>query len=145
MNLDHLSDLQVENLIVSLKKMQNKIQNTYPMIGKIKEDNGVLGEYDGILYILHRYRHPIDTSRYSIHIRFKEVHHILFRLDINNGSHRNPDGSIVPPNHVHVYKDDGSSRKDSYAYPIPTHFTDLSSIFSAFEDFLVYNSIKEIN
>lgn len=140
-DLTHLSDLQIRNLISSLKKFKESLPPDISVYGKIKDDTLVLGEYDNIEYKLHRYRHPIDLDRYSIHLRFKSTNEILIRLDINNGSHRNPDGEIIPQNHIHIYKD-SEYPKDAYAYPLPTNFTDLQSIFTALEQFLLYTNIR---
>ncbi|MGM0145318.1 hypothetical protein IGJ94_001880 [Enterococcus sp. AZ153] len=140
--LNHLIDIQVKNLINSLKYMKEKLPSEMPVIGKIKDDTLVLGMSDGIEYKLHRYRHPLEKERFSIHLRFKETNDHLIRIDINNGSHRNPDGEIISNNHIHIYKD-SEYAKDAFAYPLPTEFTDLESIFSVLEQFLLYTNIQE--
>lgn len=140
--LNHLTDIQVKNLIHSLKHMKGKLPSEMPVIGKIKDDTLVLGIIEGIEYKLHRYRHPLEKERFSIHLRFKETNDHLIRIDINNGSHRNPDGEIIPNNHIHIYKD-SEYAKDAFAYPLPTEFTDLESIFSALEQFLLYTNIQD--
>lgn len=141
-SLDHLSDIQVHNLINSLKKFKEELPKEMPNFGKIKDDTLVLGVHDNIEYKLHRYRHPYDDKRYSIHLRFKGNNDILVRIDVNNGTHRNPNGEKISSNHMHIYKDSHYA-KDAYAYPLPTTFTDLESIFSALEDFLLYTRIRE--
>lgn len=141
-SLEHLSEVQVQNLIHSLKQMKERLPPEMPEFGKIKDDTSVLGVYDGIEYRLHRYRHPLEKNRFSIHLRFKETNDHLIRLDINNGSHRNPDGTIIPQNHVHIYTDSSDLAKDAYAIELPTEFTNLESIFSALEDFLEYTNIQ---
>ncbi|MFV0560270.1 MAG: DUF6978 family protein [Enterococcus sp.] len=142
--LYHLSDVQVENLIKSAKQVKQSIPREMPQFGKIKDDTLVIGTYDNIEYKLHRYRHPIDDERFSIHLRFKSTNDHLIRLDINNGTHRNPDGKTIQQNHIHIYKD-SEFAKDAFAYPLPTNFTDLESIFSALITFLEYTHIKEID
>ncbi|QED60283.1 hypothetical protein FUT28_10485 [Enterococcus durans] len=122
--------------------MKEKLPSEMPVIGKIKDDTLVLGMSDGIEYKLHRYRHHLEKERFSIHLRFKETNDHLIRIDINNGSHRNPDGEIISNNHIHIYKD-SEYAKDAFAYPLPTEFTDLESIFSVLEQFLLYTNIQE--
>lgn len=139
--LDHLSEVQIRNLIASLKHMKEQLPIEMPEFGILKDDTAVLGAADGIEYKLHRYRHPLQKDRFSIHLRFKETNDILIRIDINNGSHRNPDGEVIKQNHIHIYKDSEYS-KDAYAYELPTHFTDFESIFSALEQFLSYTNIQ---
>lgn len=139
--LDHLSDLQVQALIKSSKEMKENLPIEMPEFGKIKDDTLVLGHYNHIEYKLHRYRHPIDSERFSIHIRFVENNEQLLRVDINNGTHRNPDGEKIQQNHIHIYKNSEYS-KDAYAVPLPGEFSNLESIFSALNDFLVYTNIN---
>lgn len=140
--LNHLTDTQVENLIHSLKLMKESLPSEMPILGKIKDDTLVLGVNEGIEYKLHRYRHPLEKERFSIHLRFKETNEHLIRVDVNNGSHRNPDGKIIAKNHIHIYKD-SEYAKDAFAYPLPTDFADLESIFTALEQFLKYTNIQE--
>ena len=78
--LNHLTDIQVKNLINSLKYMKEKLPSEMPVIGKIKDDTLVLGMSDGIEYKLHRYRHPLEKERFSIHLRFKETNDHLIRI-----------------------------------------------------------------
>lgn len=139
--LDYLTNEQVKNLIKSLKHFKQHLPIEMPEFGLIKDDTPVLGIYEKIEYKFHRYRHPLESNRFSIHLRFKETNDCLIRLDINNGSHRNPDGTIIPQNHIHIYTVSDYA-KDAYAYPLPGEFTDLESIFSALEQFLVYTSIQ---
>ena len=139
--LDHLSSVQVQNLIESLKAAKRELPILMPEFGRIKDDTPVLGIYEGIEYKLHRYRHPYEKDRYSIHLRFKENNEHLLRLDVNNGTHRNPDGTIIQQNHIHIYTD-SEFAKDAFAYELPTDFSDLESIFSAFEQFLLYTNIQ---
>lgn len=112
-----------------------------PEFGRLNDDTPVLSIAENIEYKLHRYRHPLEKDRFSIHLRFRETNEQLIRLDINNGSHRNPDGTIISQNHIHIYTDFDFA-KDAYAYPLPTEFDDLESIFSALEQFLSYTNIQ---
>lgn len=139
--LEHLTKLQVDQLIKSLKSLQECLPIEMPEFGRIKDDTNVIGVYDGIEYKLHRYRHPLEKERFSIHLRFKETNAHLIRLDIKNGRHRNPDGTIIGQNHIHIYTDSNYA-KDAFAYPLPTEFTDLESIFEALEQFLSYTNIQ---
>lgn len=143
MDISNLTLQEVNQLIKSNKELIKEFPNQISLIGKIKDDTDVLGNFDGVEYKLHRYRHPLETDRYSIHLRFSNTNECLIRVDVNNGSHRNPDGTIVPPNHVHIYSTVKNCRRDAYAFPLPTEFTDLHSIITALNTFLVYNNIKE--
>ncbi|EAC2375068.1 hypothetical protein ABQH09_001809 [Listeria monocytogenes] len=140
-DLNYLTDNEVQQLIKSIKKLKHIIPSEMPEFGKIKDDTITLGVYDNIEYKLHRYRHPYDSQRFSIHLRFVNNNEHLIRIDINNGTHINPDNTKVQQNHVHIYKS-SDYPKDAYAYPLPSEFNDLYSIFTALEQFLVYNNIK---
>lgn len=141
MDLDRLSDSEVFILVKSLKKLKKDLNLEITNSGKIKRDEQVMGIYDGIEYKLHLYRNPIEERRYSIHLRFTENNHHLIRIDVNNGTHRNPDGIKIVQNHFHLYKFEEGLRRDAYAYPLDCEADDLISIFTAFEKFLEYNSI----
>lgn len=140
--LEHLTESQINNLISSLKKILGNIPIEMPEFGRLKDDTLVLGVYDDIEYKLHRYRHPLEKNRFSIHLRFKETNEHLMRLDINNGSHRNPDGVVISQNHLHIYKD-SEFAKDAWAYPLPSDFTDCETIYEALEHFLRYTNIQK--
>ncbi len=142
-DLNYLDDNEVQQLIKSIKILKQEIPVEMPEFGKIKDDTITLGVYDDIEYKLHRYRHPYDSQRFSIHLRFVNNNEHLIRIDINNGTHRNPDNTIVQQNHIHIHIYKNSDYpKDAYAYPLPSEINDFYSIFTALEQFLVYNNIK---
>lgn len=70
MDITKLSDDEVQNLINSLKNCEKRFPNEMPLIGRIKDDTPVVDFKNHIEYKLHRYRHSIDTERFSLHIRF---------------------------------------------------------------------------
>lgn len=140
MNIYSLTDTEVKRLIDSLKNCQKQIPADTPLIGKIKDDTPIVDFENHIQYQLHRYRNPIDDSRFSLHIRFKESNDHLIRIDINNGTHRNPDGTKVTQNHMHVYHYDSDIKKDAIAIPLPETISDLSSLFSVLESFLIHTN-----
>lgn len=142
MELNQLTESEVYILIQSLKNFKKKINIDTTMSGRIKRDDLILGVHDGIEYKLHLYRHPLQSDRYSIHLRFTENNHHLIRVDVNNGSHRNPDGKVVKQNHFHIYKYEEGLTRDAYAFPLETKYSDLTSIFDALEQFLKYNNIQ---
>lgn len=143
LDLDKLSDSEVFILIKSLKSLKKELNIKMTSSGKIKRDEQVIGNHDGIVYKLHLYRNPIEDKRYSIHLRFTENNHHLIRIDVNNGTHRNPDNVLIKENHFHIYKFEEGLRRDSYAHPLDCKGDDLFSIFSAFENFLEYTNINK--
>ncbi|QRZ33436.1 DUF6978 family protein [Lactococcus cremoris] len=142
LDIEHLTDLEVKELISELKRVTGKFPPLMQLYGQIKDDTIVEGTLNNIEYKLHRYRHPIDNTRFSISLRFSQTNETLVRIDINNGTHKNPDKTIIPQNHIHIYKDTNTNKKDDYAAKLPGHFQHLHDIFEALEDFLSYNNIK---
>lgn len=142
MNLNALTDNEVKILINELKNCQKALPNDTPLIGRIKDDTPTVDFTNHIEYYLHRYRNPIDPQRFSLHIRFKATEDHLIRFDINNGTHKNPDMSIVQQNHMHVYHSNGDLAKDAVAISLPADI-DINSIFTALESFLEYTNTKE--
>lgn len=130
-------------MIKSLKKFTEDVAFESPLIGKIKDDHSLIDSKNKIEYHFHRYRHPLDSARFSMHIRFKETNDHLIRLDINNGTHRNPDGEKIQQNHIHIYNNK-LERKDAYAIKLPDQIKNIESIFSAMHDFFKYTYIDYI-
>lgn len=141
-DIECLNDIEVQELRQSIKTAIEKIPIEQPLFGKIKDDTIVEGHFDKIKYKLHRYRHPIDDTRFSISLRFSQTNDTLIRIDINNGTHKNPDGTIAPNNHIHIYKDSDTNKKDAFATSLPGEFKNIKNIFEALDDFLRYNNIR---
>ncbi|EQC89940.1 hypothetical protein LLT7_00280 [Lactococcus cremoris subsp. cremoris TIFN7] len=112
LDIEHLTDLEVKELISELKRVTGKFPPLMQLYGQIKDDTIVEGTLNNIEYKLHRYRHPIDNTRFSISLRFSQTNETLVRIDINNGTHKNPDKTIIPQNHIHIYKDTNTNKKE---------------------------------
>lgn len=142
MNINELTDTEVNQLIHSVKKCERQIPGEMPFIGRIKDDTPVIDFENHIKYTLHRYRHPLDASRFSLHIRFTDTNDMLIRIDIQNGKHKNPDGEIIGQNHMHIYHEQKGLRKDATAIPLPNEIHNISTLFLALDDFLNYTNTK---
>ena len=87
----------------------------------------------------------LDMSRSRIKLA-KRTHQtrahrtvILARLCLDGGTHRNPDGSSVGPNHLHIYRE---RYADKWAYDVPTDaFSDPADLWQTLKDFLEFCSI----
>ena len=141
MDIYNLDENQVQRLIRSLKLLQDDVMFDDPLIGKIKDDHSLTDYENDIEYKFHRYRHPLDTKRFSMHIRFTESNDMLIRLDINNGTHRNPDGNVIDQNHIHIYNN-ALEQKDAYAYELPGEISNIETIIDAMIDFFEYTNIE---
>lgn len=81
----------------------------------------------------------------SIHLRFKETHEYLLRVDINSPRHENSDGTVLKQgeHHIHIYSN-LNKRWDTIAYPISLEeFPDVLTLIETFEAFLRKAKIKE--
>lgn len=143
MKITGLTDNQVQQLLASLKNCTRPIPNEVSLIGKIRDETPVVDFSNHIEYKLFRYRSLIQSSRFSLHIRFKETNDILIRVDVNNGTHKNPNGEIISENHMHIYHSHPGLRKDAYAYPLPNEINDLESLFSVLKQFLEYTNTQD--
>ena len=63
---------------------------------------------------------------------------VLVRIDLGGAPHRNPDGEEVPAPHIHLYSE---GYGDKWAYPLPDHFTDASSLRTTFDEFIRFCNI----
>ena len=143
MAIFELSEATVQQLIRSTKYCEHRLSRQDKSVGKIKDDTPVIDFTHNIEYTLHRYRHPIDPSRFSIHLRFKITNAILIRIDINNGTHTNPDGTKIGQNHMHLYRESAGPRKDAIAMPLPDDIHNISTFLLVLDAFLAYTHIKQ--
>lgn len=63
----------------------------------------------------------IELSKYSLQNRHQRTKLPLVRVDIDSPPHRNPDGTKVSRNHIHIYQADGTgdeNRNLPWAYEI---------------------------
>ncbi|MCT6674864.1 DUF6978 family protein, partial [Staphylococcus aureus] len=81
-------------------------------------------------------RGNIEKDRFSISIIFKDTYHTLVRIDINGDTHDNPDGTIAPKSHIHIYNDK-CDKKDRFAYEINLKdFPDIYNLYNVYMSFL---------
>ncbi|WP_442245485.1 DUF6978 family protein [Staphylococcus aureus] len=88
-------------------------------------------------YFLTIKRDNKEKDRFSISIIFKYTYHTLVRIDINGGTHDDPDGTIAPKRHIHIYNDK-CDKKDRFAYE--SNLKDFPDIYNLYN---VYMSLLE--
>lgn len=148
MNVNNLTDTEVQQLIHRLKHPKNIIsfnetyQNISRLFGRIDIEELIIDDGD-IEYILSAYQGRLEGNSFSIHLRFKENHEHLIRVDVNpRNRHMNPDGTVVTESHLHIYNNQ-FSRKDAVAIPLKdSPFPNISTIVDAFTEFINYTNIK---
>ncbi|HCD5219956.1 TPA: hypothetical protein NBU55_002824 [Staphylococcus aureus] len=141
LDLNSLNDEHVKLLINELKYPETHIDvNELKTIvaSRINERQEIISFKLGIKYLLTIKRGNIEKDRFSISIIFKDTYHTLVRIDINGGTHDNPDGTIAPKSHIHIYK-------DRFAYEINLKdFPDIYNLYNVYMSFLEYNNIKDL-
>lgn len=73
-------------------------------------------------FFLHMRRGRKVSTQITAQERY-ETNEILLRLDIDGPTHGNPDGTIIPTPHLHIYRE---GYDDKWAFPVPTDI-DISS------------------
>lgn len=133
-------DLIIKELKQMLTTLDMNILNT--PFGRIKKDLQIVSNINNINFKLSIYRGNIEPERFSLNLRFNDTNECLVRLDIRGGKHLNPDGSIAPESHLHIYNKDYNPRC-SYAYPINLDdFPNTKNLYYTTESFLAYTNIK---
>ncbi len=147
LDLNSLDDEHVKLLINELKYPETHIDvNELKTIvaSRINERQEIISFKLGIKYLLTIKRGNIEKDRFSISIIFKDTYHTLVRIDINGGTHDNPDGTIAPKSHIHIYNDK-YDKKDRFAYEINLKdFPDIYNLYNVYMSFLEYNNIKDL-
>ncbi|NHZ85913.1 MAG: hypothetical protein GWP19_08540 [Planctomycetia bacterium] len=82
-------------------------------------------------------RSNIKLSKTSHQNRSRKII-ILVRLCIDGSPHRNPDGSEIQRNHIHIYRE---GYGDKWAYPIPDYFTNIENKIITIYEFMEYCNI----
>ncbi|WP_411914109.1 DUF6978 family protein [Staphylococcus microti] len=147
LDLNSLEEIHVKALINELKYLENfinerKLQES--VVSRINERQDVVSFRLGIKYFIVLKRGNIEKDRFSISLIFKDTHHVLVRIDVNGGIHKNPDGTTAPKSHIHIYSNT-HEKKDRYVYKIsPKDFPELYNLYSAYHSFLAYNNIQSI-
>lgn len=139
LDLNSLDDEHVKLLINELKYPETHIDvNELKTIvaSRINERQEIISFKLGIKYLLTIKRGNIEKDRFSISIIFKDTYHTLVRIDINGGTHDNPDGTIAPKSHIHIYNDK-YDKKDRFAYEINLKdFPDIYNLYNVYMSFL---------
>lgn len=144
MDIRDLTDQQVSSVINELKRMiafvDLELLNT--PFGKYNSTTNVLSQLNKIPFKLDIHRGNKESDRFTINLRFTETNDCLVRLDIKGGSHSNPDGTLSPESHIHIYNNNYDKR-DSYAHPVNLNdFPNINSLYNASFSFLDYTNIK---
>lgn len=149
MDFNDLSEAEVNELIERLKKpitiisFEKSLEIVNSLFGLVDVEDAII-DNEEVEYILRAYRGRIDANRFSVHLRFKDVHHHLIRIDINpNNRHINPiTNKEIVGSHIHIYSNE-YSKKDSIAIPIEDleNFPNINTLAEAYDTILEYTNI----
>ncbi|MEQ9453178.1 MAG: hypothetical protein RLN76_01125 [Phycisphaeraceae bacterium] len=91
-------------------------------------------------FLLDIHRGRIDLWKGTYQNRARQVIPLV-RLDFGGPPHRNPDDELIPPPHMHVYREDFG---DKWAVRINDEFCDdLSDLWSLLHGFYAYCNIVQ--
>jgi len=141
-----LTNQQVDIIIEELKNMLSHfdINTLNTPFGKIKSRNMLVSDINNINFKLSIHRGNREPERFSLDLRFNDTHDCLVRLDVKGGAHTNPDGTVAPNSHLHIYNNIYNP-KDSFAHPIDLkYFPNISNLYYAADSFLDYTNVKRI-
>ena len=106
---NNLNDELVKVLINRLKSIANPLsieeatKQIYALFGAVNLKEYII-DTEEIEYILQVKRGQREANRFSMHLRFKETHHHLVRINIDsNIAHNYPDGRKIKGSHTHIY------------------------------------------
>lgn len=66
---------------------------------------------------------------------------VLLRLDLDGPPHENPDGTVLPCPHLHMYRE---GWWDKWAIPAPPALCSTSNLTDVFREFLVYCNVQAV-
>lgn len=85
-------------------------------------------------------RGRLDLAKVTLQNRARQVV-VLVRLDLGGPPHRNPDDTVIPCPHLHLYRE-GYADKWAFAVP-PDRFTDLTDRWQVLLDFMEFCNVVE--
>lgn len=135
-----LSQTEADFLIQAAKRLQDSISLIFPAPGeKMSLVAKTLDEREQFLMDVNRGRLRLRKCTYQE--RYQAVE-LLVRVDLDGPPHRNPDGTIVPCPHIHVYRE---GYADKWAEPLPLdRFSDPGDLAQTFRDFLQFCNVQEV-
>jgi MoaA/NifB/PqqE/SkfB family radical SAM enzyme len=138
MTANELTQDEADNLLKIAKKRINNITYIFPSPGMLLQiPIQSIDSKDEFLLDVRSGR--IELKKGTCQIRVATVH-ILARIDLAGGLHRNPDGKEIPCPHIHLYRE---GYNDQWAYPLPKEFTKPDDLWQTLNDFFGYCNIVD--
>jgi hypothetical protein len=136
-----LKQAEVDALLGLIKTLLAAGPLAFPEPGKyITLDAVSVAGHEKFLIDVNR-KGVLKITKCTYQTRYMQTH-ILLRLDLDGPDHPNPDGTIVPCPHIHIYREGYGT---SWAFSLPEHITsDSKDLVRVLIDFLRYNNIFSI-
>jgi hypothetical protein len=131
-----LTQAEADSLIGLLKRIKDTEPFGFPCAGEHKSiELAAVDASEDFIVDINRSRIKVTKCTYQNRYR-KDI--ILLRLDIDGGSHTNPDGTQIGCPHLHVYKE---GYDDRWAYEMPKCFSRSEDLIDKLIEFLKYCNV----
>jgi len=135
-----LSQQEADDLLALIKVLRNQNPISLPSIGNSMKFEGVDKGFSKIKFLFDVHRKTLNVRKCTYQTRSSGE--ILLRVDIEGSDHPNPDGTVIPCPHIHIYREGFSDR---CAFPLGDHFlTNTHDLVRVLIDFLEYNHVENI-
>lgn len=128
------------NKLINIDKIINIDETMFSLKDIVKKSFSATSQDSNINFIFDINNSGTRKRKYTYQNRYKKSH-ILIRLDVNSKSHKNPDGTIVGKNHIHIAHE---NMQDSVAFDVPQWIIDKCPT-TTFVNFLKYCNVINHN
>lgn len=135
-----LTDEGAKGLIAVEKWRSDEEQAYFPVPGSRVEKGLVSSDFKHRFILTVNRSNKRNPAKITYQLRTASAD-ILLRLDIEGPAHGNPDGTLIPCPHLHIYK---QGYGDRWAYAIPEHLArNLPDLFEVLADFYLYCNVTQ--
>jgi hypothetical protein len=138
MSINELTQNEADQLLKIPKSQIDNIRYMLPSPGKLIQIP--LKSFDSKHeFMLDVRSGRIELKKGTCQLRTATVH-VLARVDLAGGIHRNPDGKEITCPHIHRYIE---GYNDQWAYPLPKDFSKPDDLWQVLNDFFGYCNIVD--
>ncbi len=135
-----LTQEKADALMAMRKKLVESATIEFPFAGEAKQFEAMSEDgQEAFVFDVNR-KGKIKVSKCTYQERYAVVE-ILVRLDIDGPPHENPDGTLVPCPHLHIYRE-GFGTKWAQSLPVGV-FSNTGELATTFLDFLGYCNVQK--
>ena len=128
---------EAKKLIEMLKNRVTETSLEFPKLGS-KLEFEVMAKREGNKFIININRASIDKNKCTYQGRTALNNIPILRLDITNSFHRNPDGTKIEGNHLHIY-----TQNAGMGEAIPFNIEDADLFEYCMQFFKKFNLIQD--